>query len=109
MQTPATDAALATLSNYQLLVIRMSSAVFATEMIVQAYDCLQRGQTAPAAGLVGRALDAAARRPFKNHAALWTAALDELVTLTGAVRSPSVIEIHVCSAGARHELHEPER
>ncbi len=92
--TPKTAAALATLTSYQLLVIRMSGPISAAEYIVQAHDCLQREQRTHAAGLIGRAIDAAKRHPFRRNAALWTAALDEMIALTGAVQLPSVIEIH---------------
>jgi len=94
MNTPKTTAALATLTEYQLLLIRMSGPLFAAEFIVQAYDCLERGQTAPAAGLVGRAIDAAHRHPFKRNNQIWRAALEELTALTGAKVSPSEV---VCS------------
>jgi hypothetical protein len=93
MKTPKTTAALATLTEYQLLLIRMSGPMFATEFIVQAHDCLARGEKTHAAGLIGRAMDAAMRRPFKRNAQIWRAALEELTVLTGAKVSPS--EVHV--------------
>lgn len=93
MNTPKTTAALATLTEYQLLLIRMSGPMFAPEYIVQAHDCLERGQVAHAAGLFGRAIDAAHRHPFKRNAQIWRAALEELTVLTGAKVSPS--EVHV--------------
>ena len=93
MKTPKATAALATLTEYQLRLIRMSGPMFAAEFIVQAHDCLERGQVAHAAGLVGRAIDAAQRRPFKRNAQIWRAALEELTALTGATVSPS--EVHV--------------
>jgi hypothetical protein len=95
MKTPKTTAALATLTEYQLLLIRMSGPMFAAEYIVQAHDCLERGQQAHAAGLVGRAIDAAKRRPFKRNVGLWRAALEELTVLTGAKVAPSEVHIHV--------------
>lgn len=91
MNTPKTTAALATLTEYQLLLIRMSGPMFAAEFIVQAHDCLERGQVAHAAGLVGRAIDAAQRHPFKRNAQIWRAALEELTTLTGAKVAPSEV------------------
>ena len=95
MTTPKTTAALNTLDPHALLMIRMSGPMFATEFIVQAHDCLARGEKAHAAGLIGRAMDAARRRPFKRNAALWRAALDELTALTGATVSPSEVHIRV--------------
>jgi hypothetical protein len=95
MNTPKTTAALNTLDPHALLMIRMSGPMFATEFIVQAHDCLARGEKTHAAGLIGRAMDAARRHPFKRNAHLWRAALDELTALTGATVSPSEVHIRV--------------
>ena len=102
MNTPKTTAALATLTEYQLLLIRMSGPMFAAEYIVQAHDCLERGQQAHAAGLVGRAIDAAQRHPFRRNAALWRAALEEMAVLTGATATASEVDVSceiICRGG----------
>ena len=91
MDTPKTTAAINTLDPHALLMIRMSGPMFATEFIVQAHDCLARGEKAHAAGLIGRAIDAAKRHSFKRNAALWRAALEEMAVLTGATVSPSEV------------------
>jgi hypothetical protein len=95
MNTPKTAAALATLTEYQLLLIRMSGPLFAAEYIVQAHDCLERGHVAHAEGLVARAIDAALRHPFKRNAQIWRAALEELTALTGAKVAPSEVHVRV--------------
>ncbi len=94
MNTPATDLAIATLAPNTLLCIQMSSAVFATEMVVHARQCLDRGAVAAAAGLVSRARDAARKWPPKRNAGLWLAAITELEALTGA--TPRAAEDEVC-------------
>lgn len=93
MTTPKTTAALNTLDPHALLMIRMSGPMFATEFIVQAHDCLARGEKAHAAGLIGRAMDAAKRHPFKRNAALWRAALEEMAVLTGATATTSEVDV----------------
>ena len=93
MDTPKTTAALNTLDPHALLMIRMSGPMFATEFIVQAHDCLARGETAHAAGLIGRAMDAARRHPFKRNANLWRAALQEMVVLSGATATASEVDV----------------
>jgi hypothetical protein len=93
MNTPKTTAAINTLDPHALLMIRMSGPLFAAEFIVQAHDCLGRGQVAHAAGLIGRAMDAAKRHPFKRNAALWRAALEEMAVLTGATATASEVDV----------------
>ena len=93
MNAPKTTAAIATLDVRALLVILMCMPVFATEFIVQAHDCLARDEKAHAAGLIGRAMDAAKRHPFKRNAALWRAALEEMAVLTGATATASEVDV----------------
>lgn len=93
MNTPKTTAALNTLDPHALLMIRMSGPMFAAEFIVQAHDCLARGEKAHAAGLIGRAMDAAKRHPFKRNAALWRAALGEMAVLTAATATASEVDV----------------
>ena len=93
MDTPKTTTAINTLDPHALLMIRMSGPMFATELIVQAHDCLARGEKAHAAGLIGRAMDAAKRRPFRRNATLWRAALEEMVVLTGATATVSEVDV----------------
>ena len=93
MNTPKTTAALNTLDPHALLMTRMSGPMFAAEFIVQAHDCLTRGEKAHAAGLIGRAIDAAKRRPFKRNAAIWRAALEEMGVLTGATATASEVDV----------------
>ena len=91
--TPATDRAIATLSRNTLLLMQMNSAIFAPELVVHARQCLDRGATAAAAGLVSRARDAARKWPPKRNAALWLAAIAELEALTGTVPAPAEVEV----------------
>ena len=93
MNTPKTTAALNTLDPHALLMIRMSGPMFAAEFIVQANDCLARGENAHAAGLIGRAMDAAKLHAFKRNAALWRAALEEMAVLTGAKATASEVDV----------------
>ena len=93
MNTPKTTSAIASIDPHALLMIRMSGPMFATEFIVQAHDCLARGEKAHAAGLIGRAMDAARRHPFKRNAALWRAALEEMAALTGATATTSEVDV----------------
>ena len=93
MDTPKTTTAINTLDPHALLMIRMSGPMFAAEFIVQANDCLARGENAHAAGLIGRAMDAAKRHPFKRNAALWRAALEEMAVLTGATATASEVDV----------------
>ena len=93
MDTPKTTTAINTLDPHALLMIRMSGPMFATELIVQAHDCLARDEKAHAAGLIGRAMDAAKRHPFKRNAALWRAALEEMAVLTGATATASEVDV----------------
>ena len=93
MNTPKTTAAINTLDPHALLMIRMSGPMFAAEFIVQANDCLARGENAHAAGLIGRAMDAAKRHAFKRNAALWRAALEEMAVLTGAKATASEVDV----------------
>ena len=95
MITPKTDKAIARLPEGAALVISLQAPVFAVDFVVQAREALHKGATAQAATLTGKGLDAFTRRPPARHAALWREALDELVTLTGAIPSPSVRIIEV--------------
>ena len=90
MITPKTDKAIARLPEGAALLMSMGAPVFAADFVVQAREALHKGATAQAATLTGKALDAFTRRPPARHAALWREALDELVTLTGAVPLASV-------------------
>ena len=93
MDTPKTTTAINTLDPHALLMIRMSGPMFAAEFIVQAHDCLARGEKVHAAGLISRAMDANKRRPFKRNAALWRAALEEMAVLTGATATTSEVDV----------------
>lgn len=90
----ATNAALATLTKYQLLAIRMNGAIFAPELVVHAAQCLDCGNVAAAAGLISRARDAANRYGVRRNKALWLAAINEIETLTGAAPVACVVEMH---------------
>ncbi len=94
MNTPATALAIATLAPTTLLLMQMSSAVFAPELVVHARQCLDRGAVAAAAGLASRARDAARKWPPKRNAGLWLDAITELEALTGA--TPRAAEDEVC-------------
>lgn len=93
MNTPKTDAAIATLPRGAHLLVRMSGPVFAAEYAIHAHEALRLGAVGQAKMLAGRGLDAYARRAPARHAARWLAALHELADLTGAVATPSVIVI----------------
>ena len=90
MNTPKTDRAIARLPEGAALLMSLTAPVFVADFVVQAREALHKGATVQAATLTGKALDAFTRRPPARHAALWREALDELVTLTGAVPLASV-------------------
>lgn len=91
----ATATALATLTKYQALAIRMSGPIFAPDFVVHAAQCIERGEMGAAAGLISRARDAADRFGIRRNKALWMAAIDEIEKLTGAKPVPCVHVVEV--------------
>lgn len=89
----AIESALATLHPGTILISRMASPVTAVDYIIHAAECLRLNAIGPATTMTGRALDVATRHPFKRNAKVWRAALDELAQITGAVKSPALIDL----------------